>query len=414
MAEDLGARVLRAGLVSRDQLADALAEGAAGGILATALLRQGLDEEALYELLLAEGHDTASDAELDGGAGPVSRLLHGRMAHTLQALPIEDRGHEVVVAMVDPSCAHALRELRFTLGRMVKAKVARATDLRNALASAYPGDIPPVPRETPLALVRRRDGSSVPPQDSKRRRTRPMEVVVAAPDSAPFRSSATRPQSSAPPERPGPTSSVPPGTTRSSAPPAARSILTVEESSWGDLQQTDTESPRTPVPPPRRRRRSSSMTPPPVGPTLASLRRADDRDQIVRLTCEGCVGVAKTVVFLALRRGVLRGWDARGSQVSADAIRNLWIPARSPSMFQRVLEDGDCYEGPYGTTTADDLFRAATGSRGGRVVIHAVRVAGKPLGAVCAEGVRFDEVGKRRIEELVIAAGQAFERLLGR
>ena len=122
--------------------------------------------------------------------------------------------------------------------------------------------------------------------------------------------------------------------------------------------------------------------------------------------------MAKTVVFLALRKGVLRGWEARGSQVSEDAIRNLWIPASSPSMFQRVLDRGDVYEGPYGTTTADDLFRAATGSRGGRVVIHAVRVAGKPLGALCAEGVRYDELGKRRIEELVIAAGRAFERLL--
>ena len=409
MAEDLGARVLREGLVDRDQLADALAEGAAGGVLATALIRNGLDEDALHRLLVREGHAEASYAELDAGGGPVSRLLHGRMAHALQALPIEDRGHEVVVAMVDPSDGHALRELRFAVGRMVRAKVARATDLRNALASAYPGDIPPEPRETPLALVRRRSPSgTVEVSAQPRRSTRPMAQIVAPPPSKPEPPPSPAPTSSVPPER---SSSTPPGTTRSSMPPTAGSILTLEESSWGDLQQS---SEPAPVPSVRdsRRRRPSSLTPPPVGPMLASLRRASDRDSIVRFACEGCAGVAKTVVFLALRRGVLRGWEARGGNVSPDAIRNLWIPATSPSMFKRVVETGESYEGPYGTTAADDLFRAATGSRGGRVVIHAVRVAGKPLGALCAEGVRFDDVGKRRIEEMVLAAGRAFERLL--
>lgn len=399
MGDDLGARVLREGLVDRDQLADALAEGAAGGVLAAALLRHGLEEEALHQLLLAEGHEEATAADLEAGAGPVSRLLHGRMAHTLQALPVEDRGHEVIVAMVDPSDSHALRELRFALGRMVRAKVARASELRRALASAFPGDVPPEPLETPLALTRRRPTGEAAFAPSERRRTRPMESMPAGPAPAP----AEPERRSAPPER---RSSAPPGTRSSSAPPRAGSILTSEESSWGDLQQPE---PRVPAPRPRR---PSSLTPPPVGPMLASLRRATDRDAIVRLTCDGCAGVAKTVVFLALRRGVLRGWEARGGQVSADAIRNLWIPATSPSMFQRVLESGETYEGPYGTTAADDLFRAATGSRGGRVVIHAVRVAGKPLGALCAEGVRFDAIGKRRVEELVLAAGRAFERLL--
>ncbi len=410
MAEDLGARVLREGLVDRDQLADALAEGAAGGVLATALIRHGLDEDALHRLLVREGHPEASYAELDAGAGAVSRLLHGRMAHALQALPIEDRGHEVIVAMVDPSDAHALRELRFAVGRMVRAKVARATDLRNALASAYPGDIPPEPRETPLALIRRRSPSgAVELTAQKRRSTRPMEQIVAPPPSSSAGTAKAVPShGSVPPER---TSSTPPGTTRSSMPPAGGSILTLEESSWGDLQQSVEPAPASRRLEPRRPRHSA-LTPPPVGPVLASLRRANDRDSIVRFTCEGCVGVAKTVVFLALRRGVLRGWEARGGNVSADAIRNLWIPATSPSMFKRVLETGESYEGPYGTTAADDLFRAATGSRGGRVVVHAVRVGGKPLGALCAEGVRFDAVGKRRVEELVLAAGRAFERLL--
>jgi len=408
MAQDLGARLLREGLVDRDQLADALAEGAAGGVLVSALLRHGLDEDELHRLLVREGHPEASYAELEAGSGAVSRLLHGRMAHTLQALPIEDRGHEVVVAMVDPSDSHAIRELRFAVGRMVRAKVARATDLRNALASAYPGDIPPVPRETPLALIRRRSpsGSIEAPRTPKRRRTRPMESIPPRSSPPPRAPSPLAQPSSHPPER---TSSTPPGTTRSSMPPSAGSILTLEESSWGDLQQ-----PPGPVPAPRtpQERRPSSVIPPPVGPTLASLRRASDRDSIVRLTCDGCAGVAKTVVFLALRRGVLRGWEARGGHVSADAIRNLWIPATSPSMFQRVLEHGESYEGSYGTTAADDLFRAATGSRGGRVTIHPVRVGGKPLGALCAEGVRYGENGKRRVEELVLAAGRAFERLL--
>ena len=402
MGEDLGARVLREGLVSREQLADALAEGASGGILATALLRHGLDEGALHGLLLREGYEPASADELVAGTGPLSRLLHGRMAHTLQALPVEDRGHEVVVAMVDPSDTHALRELRFGLGRMIRARVALAGELRQALASAYPGDVPPEPRETPLALVRRRPGSaassasgSVAPRSepsSRRRVTRPM-VPITAP-------TAPEPSAEPPPEPPVPTPTEAP-------PRRARSIISPAEASWGDLEDP---APRpTPARPGRRRRITA---PPPVGPLLADLRRARDRDTIVRLTCDGVASVAKVVVFLALRRGVLRGWEARGGQLTPDAVRNLWIPIGSPSVFKRVIATGESYEGPHGTSTADDLFRAATGSRGGRLVIHAVRVAGKPLGALCAEGVRFDDLGRRRVEELVLAAGRAFERVL--
>ena len=195
------------------------------------------------------------------------------------------------------------------------------------------------------------------------------------------------------PERFAPTEPAA-GGSAPTADPRPRTILSASESSWGDL---------APSPPPDPTPRREAL--PPIGPLLAALRRAKDRDAIVRLTCEGVGQFAKTVVFLALRRGVLRGWEARGPHVSADAIRNLWIPATSPSMFQRTLERGEPYEGSFGTSSADDIFRAATGSRGGRVSIHPVRVGGKALGLLCAEGVRHDALGRRRVEELVLAAG---------
>ena len=395
MVEELGARVLREGLVSRDQLADALAEGATGGVLAAALLRQGLSADALFGLLRREGHAVADAADLDQGAGPVSRLLHGRMAHTLQALPVADLGHEVLVAMMDPTDGHALRELRFGIGRSVRPLLAHADALHEALAMAYPGDAPPIPRETPLALVRRRGPDAAP----ARRKTQPM-VTPAAPaqhSAAPASAPAPAPSSFEPvPRRPLP-SSTPPST--------GRSLISPAEASWSDLDDA-------PAPAPQRTPRGDQ--PPPIGPVLAALRRTTERDEIVRLACDGVAGVAKTVVFLALRRGVLRGWEACGPHVSADAIRNLWIPVTSPSMFQRTLERGDVYDGPFGTTAADGLFRAATGSRGGHVLLHPIRVAGKPLGVLCVEGVRFERTGRRRVEELVLAAGQAFERLFER
>ena len=149
-----------------------------------------------------------------------------------------------------------------------------------------------------------------------------------------------------------------------------------------------------------------------VAPVLASMKSARDRDSIVRLACEGAVTISRSAVFLALRKGVLKGWDGAGQGVSRDSVRNLWIPAGSESMFKRVLDSGAPFVGAYGQGIADGLFRAAVGSRGGDVAVWPVSLEGKVVGLLCVDDLRPGSISRHRIETLTVAIAEGFRRLI--
>ncbi|MGE0789307.1 MAG: hypothetical protein AB7S26_26775 [Sandaracinaceae bacterium] len=151
---------------------------------------------------------------------------------------------------------------------------------------------------------------------------------------------------------------------------------------------------------------------PDVGRAISSIRAAGDRDEIVKLACEAASQVCRASVLLALRKGVLKGWEGRGADVSVDAVRNLWIPTSTPSMFRDVVKSKTPYLGPPGTSAADGLFRAALGSRGADVALQPIVVGGKLVGILAADDVRHGPRGVEKLEELALAVGDAFERII--
>jgi hypothetical protein len=151
-----------------------------------------------------------------------------------------------------------------------------------------------------------------------------------------------------------------------------------------------------------------------IGKILAAMRGATDRDEVVRLACEGGTSVARTAVFFALRKGVLKGWDGAGPGVRRDSVRNLWIPTSSASTFKKVLDAKAGAVGPYGTSVADGLFRAAVGSRGGDFMVQPVTVADKVVGMLCVDDLRPGPLGAHRIEVLAQAVGDAFVRIIAK
>lgn len=159
-------------------------------------------------------------------------------------------------------------------------------------------------------------------------------------------------------------------------------------------------------------RRSRPARPPEVGRTLASMRATTDRDEVVRLACDAAAGVCRAAVLLTLRKTVLKGWAGAGDNVSPTAIRNLWIPTSSPSMFRDVVQRVAPYRGPPGNTAADGLFRAALGSRGGEIVLQPVLVSGRLVGVLAADDLAFGTAGAERIEQLARAVGEALERII--
>lgn len=149
-----------------------------------------------------------------------------------------------------------------------------------------------------------------------------------------------------------------------------------------------------------------------IGPVLSGIRSARDRDAVVRLACDGAITVSRAAVFLALKKGVLKGWDGAGIGISRDSVRNLWIPAGSASMFKRVLDEGTTFVGPYGAGIADGLFKAAVGSRGGDVMVQPVLLEGKVVGLLCVDDLRPGPLARGRIESLANAVGEAFRRVI--
>ncbi len=439
MAEDIGARLVRAGLVSREQLTAILGSGpATGGALVMRLVDEGtVSQDALVKLMLADGYGPLQNAQDLGRAAPdLTKRVPAAMARTLLALPVRARGQAVVVAMADPSDRHSVGELERCLGQPVRPTAARVGDLRAALALVYPtppsaqpppSSCPPAPRRSPptepapgleaeaVPLVRPKPFVPAVRRTFHRPAPHPKATPAQAPGS-PLKDSLSAPrQRDATPPAPVDRSqclstspSAPPtrhaialadrSDGRAAGPePASRSILTASETSWADLP------PRSEVPP-------SPPHPAHLGALLAALRAATGRDEALDLACEAGLVLARATVFLALRGTTLRGWTGRGPGIVPDALRNLWIPSTSPSMFRDVLRSGEPHYGPHGSSAADNLFRAAIGSRGGTIAIHPVSVSDRVVGLLCADDVPLTSTS--HLEELVYATGATLRRLI--
>lgn len=486
MADDLGARLVQAGLVTRNQVAEV--RGAAPlheGALVLGLAERGLSEDALAGFFVALGFGPLMDAgDLAAAERQALAQVPARMAHGLRALPIKHSAAGLVVAMAAPTDRHALHELSRAVGAEILPTVARVSELRAALRHAYPDapttDPPHLQSDRPdseppvLELTQIRK-SGAPPGDGADGaflgstflgstkgadrvearaslgprvtldddegfvplvRTKP---VSRPPDDPPGEASRKSDGASRPPGRsrsitanferaqrgsagvvavgPANASSAPPAraegaASRSSRPAAgAKSIIPPEHASW------DLEAPENKIDPEKLRRLASRIPtrasqPASIGGSLSAMRASRDRDEVVELACHGALTVSRAAVLLALRKGVLKGWDGAGAGLSRDAVRNLWLPTSSPSMFRDVMQTGEPYVGAPGTSAADGLFRAAIGGRGGVVVLMPIGVGGKVVAVLAADDVTFGPLGVERIEILARAVGEAFERII--
>lgn len=154
---------------------------------------------------------------------------------------------------------------------------------------------------------------------------------------------------------------------------------------------------------------SSVAAPEVVEPDLVELGRVTTRDDVVRAGCEACLATARGAAFLALRKGVFRGWAGAGDDITSASIRSLWVPATNPSVLNDVAHRGEVFRGPHGQTAADHLLRAALGSHGREIVVAPVLIGTRICGLLCATDPGPDSGPIERVAE---AMGQAFQRLI--
>jgi hypothetical protein len=420
MAERLVEQLVNAGLVTEAQahISDAGDPRLPSGQVAQNLVAAGLDERALAGFFVSQGFGPMLQSpELARADGNLVRLLPGVDAHDLCAMPLRPSPAGAIVAMADPTDESSVAKLSEFLGGNILPTVAKLSDLLASIDRAYP-----LERSTLVtdAVARSRTPSDVVPLIRAKPETGTEETLSAFdPSFSELASTASpvwdrawnrstterdvsltpkssyiplpivsRPAGTAAPRPPGTSLPRPPGTSfprppaRSSPAPSSTRPATGQPAKVSDSA---------------------------IDAHLAELNRVTSRDDVVRVACQACLSATRGAAFLALRKGVFRGWGGAGEEVTSAGIRSLWVPASNPSVLNEVLHSGRPFHGPYGGTAADHLFRAAFGSQGRDVVIVPVMIGSRMVGVLCGNDPAADTSAVERIAE---AAGQAFERLI--
>ncbi len=430
MQGDLDVRLLRAGLITRDQVHEALASNPHNeGALVVALIAGGVPEDAISDFFVYEGYGPLVGTEDLASADPSAvGKIPPSMADSWMVLPLRGDSSGWVVAMAAPSDLHAAQELARMLGGPIIPAVARVSALRTAIRATFLEEELAFPRESDppvLELVHRRtrewearpdqhraanveaarlwveweddDEGEDPPlllvrtkvrDDTNIKKSHPTRVVSKS-FGRPLETQTSTPSQEAFPEHRGTADyeALPPDSQKAER--------------WDEPANTASPEARSFAP--------SHLD---FESHLTAIHLASNRDDVVRLTCEAGASLARSTVFLVLRRGALEGFDGAGGALSRESVRELVIPTGTPSKFRQVVESRQSYHGPYGTTIVDGIFRAAVESPGGNLLLHPVLVMDKVVGVLCADDPADIESDMPRFELLSKAVGEAFRRLL--
>lgn len=348
------------------------------------LVADGLDERALAGFFVSLGlGPVLHEAELERADRELVQRVPATDAHDLCAMPLRSSPAGAIVAMADPTDEGAIEKLREHLGGGILPTVAKLSDLLAAIDRAYPPDRPTLVSD-PRALIGSRMPSGV--------------VSLSPGEGASGGEAAWTPADPLMAE-------------------LASTASPVWDRAWNGAEtERDLPAARKEGPP--------SRTAPPASPSkgarapasdatldaeLLELSRATTRDEAVRIACRACLCFARAGAFLALRKGVFRGWDGAGEGVTSAGIQSLWVPASNPSVLNDVLHGGRVFRGAYGDTAADHLLRAAFGSRGREVAVVPVLIGSRMVGVLCACDP-VDDTGE--IERVGQALADSFERLI--
>ena len=140
----LGDRLIAEGLITREQLAQALAvQKGTRDKVGTILVRLGLLTEERLLGFLAQQHSVPSITLGQIAIDPeVLRLVPGPLAEKLEVLPIKRTGNTLTLAMADPTNVLALDDVAFMTNLQIQPVVASQVDIRKAIERLYntPGD----------------------------------------------------------------------------------------------------------------------------------------------------------------------------------------------------------------------------------------------------------------------------------
>ena len=140
----LGTLIFRAGLLSEEQLEEALQDAInRGRRLGQVLLERGLLQESDLSRLLAEQRGLEFVSLKDQALDPQARsLLPQEVAWINHALPLRFEGESVVVAIEDPTDEVVMRNVKSVIAQDVHFVVATRSEIQEVLAPAQPAPAP--------------------------------------------------------------------------------------------------------------------------------------------------------------------------------------------------------------------------------------------------------------------------------
>ncbi|MDF1536017.1 MAG: type IV-A pilus assembly ATPase PilB [bacterium] len=138
-AARLGEMLVKAKIISEDQLKQALEEQSkSGGRLGYNLAKLNILEEAEIVSFLSKQYGVPSinlvDFEVDPG---IIKLIPGKTAKKYQLVPISRTGGTLTLAMADPTNVFALDDIKFMTGYNVEPVVASETAIEDAIMKYY-------------------------------------------------------------------------------------------------------------------------------------------------------------------------------------------------------------------------------------------------------------------------------------
>jgi hypothetical protein len=444
MAEGSGALLLRAGVLRPDQVAAAhQLRQREGGSFGECLIRTGaISEDALVEfyhrrLMIPR----INAAKLEHVPLKVIALVPADMAAEFRVIPVEIDGEgNVTLAMADPSDNHAVDEVAFFVDRFVVRAVAAESAVRRAIERYYgvrfmsartdgqrlmEGVPKPAPPKKEKELFQKPTRAQLEEQivlltKVKHSDATPLPMPVPPPDDFEPSYAADSPEDHVQEEpvielrRPEP----PPEPDE-----VAARVPTLAEDD--DLPQTDPEmqAPGTdeqpilltkPVSQPGERKRHSTLPGFPAlaapDPPLAELRSAHDRDEIARAVLGYFSQLAGRVIFFAVKKSLLAGYDARGD-VDAGAIRQLAIPLDAPSLFRDVVASRLPYRGPLPETVGNMGFAHAIGGVDTDVLLMPIAIRDRIVALLYADHTH-QPLPSAALHATTREAGLAYERLI--
>jgi hypothetical protein len=365
-----------------------------------------------------------ADAPVLRSVAPVKELmdrLPAGLCKRLLAVPVRRDGltGTIDVAVVDARDPHPAQEIGYWLEAPVRLIRARLTSIEEAIHRSAPASTRH-PSVRPAPSVRR---PSLPP---------PAASPSTFPRPAPL-------PSGVPPKG---SSEVPIPLTRKAS---ADAILLVRGTMTDGLELPDAIEPaielsrvrRASVPPPsyspdtERERAVPSIIPGPppitkrgpysaatasqpladVGSTIAALRVAYDRDEVLDLVLTGARPFARKVALFVAKQHAYVGWTCSREFGDERLLQDVSISVEDPSVLATTAEEG-FYLGPM---RADDVHAPILAVMGGAtrdVAAAPVRVSGRTAVIVVADELADSMIGTRRLDELVRAAGEALERIV--